>query len=360
MTAVVQKNSKHRISDSKDVKDGKVGKEKNSKEDASLDERPVREKDYTACSEAENKVFVEKMILNILSCKGLSKQLSSNEILRLLFLGKRLFISQARMVEIEAPVRICGDTHGQYGDLIRLFHKGGFPPKSNYLFLGDYVDRGRHSLEVILLLLCYKLRFERNIFLLRGNHECAHINFAYGFRDEIGHRKPRDACVIYNEFKEMFNVMPLTAIVGSRILCMHGGLSPRLNTLDDLRKMPSPTEAATDSLEMDILWADPMNDQTGFKPSLRGASVSFGPDVVSKICKDFDLDLIVRAHQVVQDGFEFFANRRLVTIFSAPHYCGQFDNSGSMCVVSEGLEVSFDILRPAKIEAQLPRGVTPK
>ncbi|KAJ8308695.1 hypothetical protein KUTeg_013569 [Tegillarca granosa] len=114
-------------------------------------------------------------------------QLTENEITGLCLKSREIFLSQPMLLELEAPLKVCGDIHGQYYDLIRLFEIGGFPPASNYLFLGDYVDRGNRSIETICLLLAYKIKYPENFFLLRGNHESADINRQYGFYDELAH-----------------------------------------------------------------------------------------------------------------------------------------------------------------------------
>uniref|UniRef100_A0A915PZE3 Serine/threonine-protein phosphatase n=1 Tax=Setaria digitata TaxID=48799 RepID=A0A915PZE3_9BILA len=290
---------------------------------------------------------------------GLTKNVREDELLALCIKAREIFLSQSIFIEIDPPVRICGDTHGQYGDLLRLFHRGGFPPQSNYLFLGDYVDRGSQNLEVICLLFCYKIKYPNNFFLLRGNHECNTVNRVYGFYDEClrrygsirlwqGFQDFRKKVLI----QDVFAVMPLCGCVGNRILCMHGGLSPQLKDFNQLRNIPRPLEPVSPSLEMDLLWADPVVGIQGFEPNLRGASFGFGEDVVIDICKKLDIDMIARAHQVVQDGYEFFGNRRLVTIFSAPHYCGQFDNAAASMIVDEDLVCSFQILRPQTIPGQ--------
>ncbi|VDM52469.1 unnamed protein product [Angiostrongylus costaricensis] len=298
-----------------------------------------------------------QLITNLLSVgnpdKGLTKTVSENDIMDTLKKARELFLSQPSMVELDSPVKICGDTHGQYSDLLRLFYKGGFPPLSNYLFLGDYVDRGKQNLEVILLIIAYKarllnfyfqLRFPKNFFALRGNHECANVNRTYGFYEECMRRYQSQR--MWQSFQDTFSVMPLTALVADKILCMHGGLSPHLESLEQLRNIPRPTEATGQTLEMDLLWADPVIGLSGFQANMRGASYGFGPDILAKFCNTLNIDLVARAHQVVQDGYEFFGGRKLVTIFSAPHYCGQFDNAAAIMVVDENLQCSFEILRP--------------
>ncbi|KAM7311844.1 serine/threonine-protein phosphatase alpha-2 isoform [Ixodes scapularis] len=236
------------------------------------------------------------------------------------------------------------DTHGQYYDLLRLFEYGGFPPESNYLFLGDYVDRGRHSLETISLLLAYKIKYPENFFILRGNHECASINRIYGFYDEC---KRRYNIKLWKTFTDCFNCLPVAAIVDEKIFCMHGGLSPDLQSMEQVRRIMRPTDVPDQGLLCDLLWSDPDKDIMGWGENDRGVSFTFGADVVAKFLHKHDLDLICRAHQVVEDGYEFFAKRQLVTLFSAPNYCGEFDNAGAMMSVDETLMCSFQILKPA-------------
>ena len=247
-----------------------------------------------------------------------------------------------------------GDLHGQYFDLLRLFEYGGFPPDSNYLFLGDYVDRGKQSLECICLLLAYKIKYPENFFLLRGNHECASINRIYGFYDEC---KRRYSIKLWKTFTDCFNCLPVSAIVDEKILCMHGGLSPDLQRLEQISRIMRPTDVPDSGLLCDLLWSDPDKDVSGWGENDRGVSYTFGADIVSKFLDDHDLDLICRAHQVVEDGYEFFAKRQLVTVFSAPNYCGEFDNAGAMMSVDDTLMCSFQILKPAEKRIRPPLGV---
>uniref|UniRef100_A0A0R3WH13 Serine/threonine-protein phosphatase n=1 Tax=Taenia asiatica TaxID=60517 RepID=A0A0R3WH13_TAEAS len=214
---------------------------------------------------------------------GKSVQLSESE------------IRQPALLELEAPVKICGDVHGQYYDLLRLFEYGGFPPAANYLFLGDYVDRGKQSLETICLLLAYKIKFPENFFLLRGNHECASINRIYGFYDEC---KRRYNIKLWKVFTDCFNCLPLAAIIDEKIFCCHGGLSPDLHSMDQIRRITRPTDVPDQGLLCDLLWSDPDKDVTSWGENDRGVSYTFGADIVSKFLAKHDFDLICRAHQV--------------------------------------------------------------
>jgi len=258
---------------------------------------------------------------------------------------REIFLAQSALLELEAPMKICGDIHGQFHDLLRLFEYGGFPPDSNYLFLGDYVDRGKQNLEVITLLFAYKNKYPENFFLLRGNHECASISRIYGFYDEC---KRRHNIRVWKQFIDVFNCLPVSALVDEKIMCMHGGLSPELTNLQQVQRLVRPTDVPDTGVICDLLWADPDKDINGWAENDRGVSFIFGPDVVGNFLQKWDMDLICRAHQVVEDGYEFFAKRQLITVFSAPNYCGEFDNAGAMMAIDETLMCSFKVLKPVK------------
>jgi len=272
-------------------------------------------------------------------------QLTENEIKSLCGKSREVFLAQPALLELEAPLKICGDIHGQYHDLLRLFEYGGFPPESNYLFLGDYVDRGKQSLECIGLLFAYKIKYAENFFLLRGNHECASITRIYGFYDEC---KRRYNIKLWKTFCDAFNCLPTGAVVDEKIFCMHGGLSPEINSMDQIKRIVRPTDVPDTGLLCDLLWSDPEKDISGWAENDRGVSFIFGADVVHSFLRKQDMDLICRAHQVVEDGYEFFAKRQLITLFSAPNYCGEFDNAGAMMTVDETLMCSFKVLKPVK------------
>jgi len=296
----------------------------------------------------QGSLAVDEILASLLQVRsarpGKEVVLPERQITLLCQAARDIFIQQPILLELEAPIKIVGDVHGQYYDLLRLFEYGGFPPEANYLFLGDYVDRGKQSLETVCLLLVYKVKFPENFFLLRGNHECASINRIYGFYDEC---KRRYSIKLWKTFTEAFNTLPVSAIVDEKILCMHGGLSPELKSFEQVRRIMRPTDVPDSGLLCDLLWSDPDKDISGWGENDRGVSYTFGPDVVTKFLNKHDLDLICRAHQVVEDGYEFFARRQLVTLFSAPNYCGEFDNAGAMMSVDDTLMCSFQILKPA-------------
>lgn len=242
--------------------------------------------------------------------------LKNAEIVAICQRAREVLLAQPALLELDAPVKIVGDVHGQYTDLIRMFEMCGFPPTANFLFLGDYVDRGKQSLETILLLLCYKLKFPENFFLLRGNHECANVTRVYGFYDEC---KRRCNVKIWKTFIDTFNTLPIAAIVAGKIFCVHGGLSPALRDMDDIRNIARPTDVPDYGLLNDLLWSDPADMDADWEANERGVSYCFGKKVITDFLTTHDFDLVCRAHMVVEDGYEFFTDRVLVTVFSAPN-----------------------------------------
>jgi len=268
--------------------------------------------------------------------------LTEVEIKFLINTSKKILIEQPTFLDLESPLTVCGDTHGQYPDLLRLFDLGGYPPDTNYLFLGDYVDRGEQSIETICLLLAYKIKYEENFFLLRGNHECGSINRIYGFFDEC---KRRYNIKIWKSFVDLFNCLPIAACIDDKIFLVHGGLSPELKTIDEIKKIMRPTDVPEEGLLCDLLWSDPENSIKEWGDNDRGVSVTFNVKVLERFLENNELDLFCRAHQVVEQGYEFFGDKKLVTVFSAPNYCGEFDNNGGIMLVDENLRCSFKIIK---------------
>lgn len=143
---------------------------------------------------------------------------------------KEILMEESNVQPVNAPVTVCGDIHGQFYDLLELFRIGGDIPDTNYVFIGDFVDRGYNSVETIELLICLKIKYPSHITLLRGNHESRQVTVVYGFLDEIirkyGNSNP------WNYFMELFDYFPLGALIDNSVFCIHGGLSPELKTLD--------------------------------------------------------------------------------------------------------------------------------
>lgn len=288
-------------------------------------------------------------------------KLDSNQCKALALVAREIIAKDSILLKLNAPLKICGDIHGQFLDLLRLFDLCGYPPKSRYLFLGDYVDRGRRGLEVINLLFALKIKYPTSIYLLRGNHESEIISKVYGFHQEIVERF--NSSKLWRTLTKTFCWLPMAAIVENSIFCCHGGISPslmkpRVKSLnDEFKNIRRPFEVPREGLICDLVWADPM-DQTdpaitpqGWKRSTRGCSWQFGFDIVESFLNKFNLDLIVRAHQVVEDGYEFYCNRQLLTVFTAPFYGGEFDNAGGIFCLehnegTEMIEAGFMILKP--------------
>ena len=292
---------------------------------------------------------VDSIIEKLLSVRGnkpgKTVDLKEDEIKFLIDKSLQIIKEQKMLVELEAPLHVCGDIHGQYYDLLRIFEHCGYPGEYNYLFLGDYVDRGKQSLETVCLLLCYKIKYPTKVTLLRGNHESSVTNRIYGFYDEC---KRRYNVRIWRSFTDLFNYLPVAALIDDKILCMHGGLSPDLKNLQNIESISRPTDIPDSGLLCDLLWSDPDKEVLEYDENDRGVSVIFGEKIVEDFNKKNDLDLIIRAHQVVDEGYEFFAKRQLITIFSAPNYCGEFDNSAGIMIIDESLTCSLKVLRPVE------------
>ncbi|KAL7080156.1 hypothetical protein ACQ4LE_000882 [Meloidogyne hapla] len=259
---------------------------------------------------------------------------------------------QSTLIETTGPIHVCGDLHGQYTDLLRIFHSCGPPHRTRYLFLGDFVDRGANSLEIICLLLACKIQYPKHIFLLRGNHELHHINKVYGFYDELQRRfGSEQAEQLWNDFNDAFAYFPLAALIGGKILCMHGGISPHIKSLDSIRSLKRPIPMViTPGLVQDLLWADPNTEKPkppDWEPNpYRNCSVMFSPDAVRQMCNTLGVHMIMRAHQAAQYGYSTFANNKLITVFSAVRYNPETNNWGAVAKVSPDLEVSFALFKP--------------
>ncbi|KAL6968395.1 Serine/threonine-protein phosphatase bsl1 [Sarracenia purpurea var. burkii] len=291
--------------------------------------------------------------------------LDSYEVGELCYAAEQIFMQELTVLQLKAPVKVFGDLHGQFGDLMRLFDEYGFPSTAgdityiDYLFLGDYVDRGQHSLETITLLLALKIEYPENVFLIRGNHEAADINALFGFRLECIERMgENDGIWAWTRFNQLFNFLPLAALIEKKIICMHGGIGRSIHSVEQIEKLERPiTMDAGSIILMDLLWSDPTENDSveGLRPNARGPGlVTFGPDRVTDFCKKNKLQLIIRAHECVMDGFERFAQGQLITLFSATNYCGTANNAGAILVVGRGLVIVPKLIHPLPPPLQSP------
>jgi len=283
---------------------------------------------------------LDKQIEQLLECKPLPEA----EVKNLCDKAKEILSEESNVQPVRAPVTICGDIHGQFYDLLELFKLGGKSPETNYLFMGDYVDRGYHSVETVSLLVSLKVRYRDRITILRGNHESRQITQVYGFYDECN-RKYGNANV-WKCFTDLFDYLPLTAVVENQIFCLHGGLSPSIDTLDHIRALDRIQEVPHEGPMCDLLWSDP-DDRCGWGISPRGAGYTFGQDISDQYNHNNNLKLIARAHQLVMDGYSQTHEKHVVTIFSAPNYCYRCGNQAAIMEVDEHLRQTYIQFDPA-------------
>ncbi|KAL4887467.1 serine/threonine specific protein phosphatase [Aspergillus karnatakaensis] len=344
------------------------------------------------------------------------------QVRELCYKARELLIEEGNVVCVDAPVTICGDIHGQFHDLMELFRVGGDVPDTNYLFMGDFVDRGFYSLESFLLLLCLKVRYPDRITLIRGNHESRQITTVYGFYDEC--IRKYGSANVWRYCCEVFDYLALGALVlgasselepsgpvyndttqstmatngsddneletevlnfkgdvtmstyrprpgassdngatsptrgqtptrtgapgtgasssgggsyGSRtgaVLCVHGGLSPLIDTVDKIRLIDRKQEVPHEGAMCDLLWSDP-DEIDGWGLSPRGAGFLFGADIVKQFNYKNDLSLIARAHQLVMEGYKEMFDGGIVTVWSAPNYCYRCGNVAAILELGE-------------------------
>ncbi|KAH7130296.1 Metallo-dependent phosphatase-like protein [Dendryphion nanum] len=362
---------------------------------------------------------LDKAIASLRACRPISEA----HVREVCYKARELLIEEGNVVGVDAPVTICGDIHGQFHDLMELFRVGGDVPETNYLFMGDFVDRGFYSLESFLLLLCLKVRYPDRITLIRGNHESRQITTVYGFYDEC--LRKYGSANVWRYCCEVFDYLALGALVtgaatsltptdgpvadstnidslpdsdseievetlnangeilyryarnndsqssqansnpassspvaptpsrtgpagtgatsssnGSKgndsgaVLCVHGGLSPLIDTIDKIRLLDRKQEVPHEGAMCDLLWSDP-DEIDGWGLSPRGAGFLFGADIVKCFNHNNDLSLIARAHQLVMEGFKEMFESTIVTVWSAPNYCYRCGNVAAILELGE-------------------------
>ncbi|OHS95476.1 Ser/Thr protein phosphatase [Tritrichomonas foetus] len=244
------------------------------------------------------------------------------------------------LINVSPPVVYAGDIHGNLTDLLQIFHIFGMPPETKYMFLGDYVDRGAHSIEVIAILFALICKYPDSIFLLRGNHEFSKCNRSYGFYDDIlNSYGSSDAWAACNE---AFSYMPLAAVVGGQVFCVHGGLSPMLTSLRSIIEIDMPIrEYETDPLIADLVWSDPDNTIRTYEENSRGTGVLYGTEAIAAFLKANKLKVIIRGHQCVPTGYSLDCSNTCITLFSSSNYCRMLQNKAAVIHHQENREMQF-------------------
>jgi serine/threonine-protein phosphatase PPG1 len=221
-------------------------------------------------------------------------------------------------------------------------------------FAGDYVDRGLFSVETISLLVCLKLRYPERVHLIRGNHESRGVTQSYGFYTECA-RKYGNANV-WHYFTDMFDFLTLSVVINDQIFCVHGGLSPSIHSIDQIKIIDRFREIPHEGPMADLVWSDPDTERDEFSLSPRGAGYTFGAQVVKKFLEVNSMSHILRAHQLCQEGYQILYDDRLSTVWSAPNYCYRCGNLASVLEVSDTGERYFNIFDAAPENNDIHRG----
>ena len=255
-----------------------------------------------------------------------------------------IFQKEPIIFNIDSNCVVVGDLHGNFDDLIRIFQHYGYPPSTRYLFLGDYVDRGKNGFEVFLLLSCMKIKFPKNIFLLRGNHECRSLTTNYGFLQEVLSKKyPKS---VYDGFIDTFIQLPFCAVINDKILCLHGGISPTWHNLNDILTLSKPNEFFTQGILTDIVWSDPDFIEEDFGPNFRGTGTVFNSRALKKFLDNNSLSLLIRSHEQCNNGFcwtyssDNEMKSRCLTIFSTSDYCS-IEINAAVAFITSDLQVQI-------------------
>ncbi|CAG9327803.1 unnamed protein product [Blepharisma stoltei] len=266
--------------------------------------------------------------------------------------ARDLLIEESNVHKVNSPITICGDIHGQFYDLMKLFKVGGEPPETNYIFLGDFVDRGYFSVETWLLLLAFKVKYPDRMMLIRGNHESRQITQVYGFYDEC--IRKYGSANVWRYCTEIFDYLPLGALIDGKVFCVHGGLSPSVSSLDEIRAIDRKQEVPHDGAMCDLLWSDP-EEINGWELSPRGAGYVFGGNIVREFCKLNNIKMIARAHQLVMEGYKCMFENKLITVWSAPNYCYRCGNIAAIMQLDSDLNQNFITFEAApEDERQVP------
>ncbi|CEP63057.1 phosphoprotein phosphatase PP4 catalytic subunit PPH3 LALA0_S07e01442g [Lachancea lanzarotensis] len=284
------------------------------------------------------------------------KHVSEETVFELCLRAQELLMNEANVTHVDTPVTICGDIHGQLHDLLTLFDKSGGVENNKYIFLGDFVDRGFYSLESFLLLLTYKLRYPDRVTMIRGNHETRQITKVYGFYDEIVRKYGNSN--VWRYCCEVFDYLSLGAIINGRVFCVHGGLSPDVTTINQIRAIDRKQEVPHEGAMCDLLWSDP-DEVSTWSLSPRGAGFLFGKNEVDQFLHTNDFELIARAHQLVMEGYKEMFDGGLVTVWSAPNYCYRCGNVAAVLRIEDTLDRNYMIFEAVPAQDDVGNAIIP-
>ena len=247
---------------------------------------------------------------------------------------------EPNLLRLNDPITVCGDVHGQFYDLCKLFEIGGDPHDQQYLFLGDFVDRGCFGCEVVFYLMAVKLRHPDTFFMLRGNHECRHLTAYFNFKAECLYKYSQTT---YDQIMSCFDCLPIASVLNGRFLCVHGGLSPDIRNVEDINAIHRFREPPSSGPMCDLLWSDPMDEEEEeYSPEalyvhndLRGCSYVFSYNAVCQFLVNNNLLSVIRAHEAQDEGYRLYKKSStgfpsVICIFSAPNYCDSYDNKAAI------------------------------
>lgn len=252
----------------------------------------------------------------------------------------QIFDSEPILITVKSPVLIVGDLHGHLLDLLRILKQFGYPPEKHYVFLGDLVDRGEFSTEVVTLVFILKVLFPRQVTIIRGNHEFSSLCHSNGFSYEISHIYNSDFIEI--AFYRAFSFMPLGALIGTHVLCVHGGIGPSFTSLAQIRSIQRPFDNFDSEIISSILWSDPSNDVEDFQQSDRGEGYLYGTKNLETFLSQNQLRYLVRGHECIENGVDISLDSKCITVFSASNYCGVSSNKAGILLMQPS--GSFEIV----------------
>ncbi|KAJ3435804.1 serine/threonine-protein phosphatase 6 catalytic subunit [Anaeramoeba flamelloides] len=276
------------------------------------------------------------------------KKIPAKKVIELLMKLKEYLLEENNILFINGPVAVVGDIHGQFYDLLELFKQAGYEnipnsaPPRKFVCLGDYVDRGHYGLEVVLSLFLLKLMYPAHFVLLRGNHECRTITQNYGFYEEcFNHYQDLN---IWKAIMNVFDVLPIGAVVDQTIFCVHGGLSPHAFNFFEIKNLWRFQEVPTSGGLCDLLWSDPTHEIENWTPSPRLSGWLFGEKVVDEFLEINNINLICRSHQIAPKGYYWWfeddpfkpTKKKICTVWSAPNYLYTNKNEASVLFLENG------------------------